>query len=84
MSDRNDLQPGDEPVMRDLEAPGEVLQWLDASIRQQEIRESKVVASMASRSPLERLATGPWRLWFLGSGAMCLCLGLVLGPSRQK
>ncbi|MBG80554.1 MAG: hypothetical protein CMJ39_07595 [Phycisphaerae bacterium] len=84
MSDRNMLQPGDEPVIRDLEAPSEVLQWLDASIHQQETRGAAVVASMVPRSQLEQLATGPWRLWFLGAGAMCLCLGLVLGPSRQK
>ena len=84
MSDRNVIQPGDEPVMRDLEAPSEVLQWLDASIRQHEAHGGTVLASIASQSKLERLATGPWRLWFLGGGAMCLCLGLVLGPSRQK
>ena len=84
MSDRNVLQSGDEPVMRDLEAPSEVLQWLDASIRQREAHDATILASIASRSQLEQLATGPWRLWFLGGGAMCLCLGLVLGPSRQK
>ena len=83
MADRNQRAHG-EPVLRDLAAPSEVLQWLEASVQQAEELEPGVVVDMTARSPLEDLVTGPWRLWLLAGSAMLLCLGLVMEPSRSS
>ncbi|MCH2133696.1 MAG: hypothetical protein MK116_08090 [Phycisphaerales bacterium] len=84
MAERNEVQPGDELVLRDLGAPAEVLQWLDASVDQADQIHGGTVVSAQAISSLEAVATGPSRLWFLAAGAMCLCLGLVLGPSSTR
>ncbi|MEE2907216.1 MAG: hypothetical protein VX527_05215 [Planctomycetota bacterium] len=83
-ADLNLLDPGDEPILRDLSSPSDVLQWLDASAQQADDLGPLNLASMGPRSTLEIMATGTRRLWFLGAGAMCLCIGLVLGPSNSN
>jgi len=83
-ADLNRLNPGDEPVMRDLASPTGVLQWLDASAVQAESAKNPLDDADMTQSRLELMATGPRRLWFLGAGVMCLCIGLVLSPSQSK
>ena len=80
-ADLNQLDPGDEPVLRDLSSPSDVLQWLDASAQQSEQLLEMENLNEAAFSQLEVMATGARRLWFLGAGAMCLCIGLALTPS---
>ena len=80
-ADLNRTPQGSEPVLRDLEAPSDVLQWLDASAGQS-VALSRSSSSVEFKpSLLERMASGPRRLWFLGAGGMCLCIGLVMGPT---
>ena len=83
-ADLNLLAPGDEPILRDLASPSDVLQWLDASAQQAEDLRELDSAFVGPFTPLETLATGPRRLWFLGAGAMCLCIGLVLSPTGSS
>lgn len=80
-ADLNRTPQGSKPVLRDLEAPSDVLQWLDASTSQSVMLSEASVEFQYRPSLLERMASGPRRLWFLGAGGMCLCVGLVMGPT---
>tara|TARA_B100001059_G_scaffold123229_2_gene123162 strand:+ start:2444 stop:2965 length:522 start_codon:yes stop_codon:yes gene_type:complete len=80
-ADLNRTPQGSEPVLRDLEAPSDVLQWLDASAGQSVLLSEASSEIELQPSLLERMASGPRRLWFLGAGGMCLCVGLVMGPT---
>ena len=80
-ADLNRTPQGSEPVLRDLEAPSDILQWLDASAGQS-VNLSEASPDVEYQpSLLERMSSGPRRLWFLGAGGMCLCVGLVMGPT---
>ncbi|MBG84285.1 MAG: hypothetical protein CMJ40_07055 [Phycisphaerae bacterium] len=83
-ADLNRTPHGSEPVLRDLEAPSDVLQWLDASAKQSMVLAEGSPDLEFQPSLLERMASGPRRLWFLGAGGMCLCVGLVMGPNAAR
>ena len=83
-ADLNVVAAGDEPVLRDLASPSDVLQWLDASAKQTDSGNLKTMEVHMAQSRLELLATGPRRLWFLGAGVMCLCMGLVMSPAASR
>ena len=80
-ADLNRTPQGSEPVLRDLEA----LRMYSSGWMHPPVSPSRLSRSSSSvefkPSLLERMASGPRRLWFLGAGGMCLCIGLVMGPT---
>ncbi|MCA9296745.1 MAG: hypothetical protein KC983_09505, partial [Phycisphaerales bacterium] len=79
-SQLNILPTSDTPVLVNTASPPTVTDLIDASVP---LPQAASLVSV-STSRLSAAATGPNRLLFLASGALCLFVGLVLGPDRPK
>jgi hypothetical protein len=74
----NLMPEGDVPLLIDRSASARYADWIDASIAASFAPAAAPARSAASL--LERLATGAWRLWFLGAGVLCVFVGMLMSP----
>ena len=73
------LIPADgEVVLIDQGVGASVPAWVEASL---EARRPELAESTPDRSVLERLVTGPARLWLLAAGAVAIFVG-ILSPAQ--
>jgi len=75
----NRLPVGDTAIAREIYTAG-VLGWVDSTVP-----DAADVASPPVATRLERLVSGPSRLWILGAGLLMIFIGLVgFGTSRSE
>jgi len=79
-SQLNVVPVSERPVLVNIASPAAVTDWIDASVAPPDT----ALPSLPRQSRLAAAATGPNRLLFLASGALCLFVGLILGPDRPK
>lgn len=83
VSQLNVIPRGDQPVLAAPTLHAPMIDWIEASMLPSEPMDSTTVRPPTD-SRLSRLATGPHRIWVLGSAAMCVFIGLIIDPALAR
>jgi len=80
----NVVPAGERPVLRNAHAAPTLVAWIEhvAQSRQRMVQPARTTAP--ADTTLARLVTGPYRLWVLAGGAMCIFIGLILTPMLSR
>ena len=73
------MPSGGTPILAAESLDAGVTDWIEATVEF-----SPSTPAPYPDTLLTRLATGPRRLWLLAGGAMCVFMGLMLGPTLVR
>jgi len=75
----NRIRADESPVLIAASANQPVTEWIESTVER-----PAVLTRPYPQTRLTDLVTGPHRHWALAASALCLFIGLVLGPGRMR